>query len=407
MDTAKTSPARKRLLKDPRLIALVLAGVAAAAGYAFMHFRPDASQSSESQQYIVQNTQVLDTVPARLVLVPRAAAIISSVSGGTIAQKVMSEGDKVKPGDIISVLSNTELERQLTEAESELAGVKADHAGTVADVQDIQLTRKSEVMRAETDLKVVLIQIEAERFMLEKGVSASIAVRKLEAEVAKAKAQVDFAKARYAQSIPAGNARINASHQKVSILQEKRDSLSKAVDALTIRAPIDGVIAKLETQIGKVITPGTQVAEVISEALDLQAEIAEQYAQKIRPGQQVITNKSSLKADITSVAPRSDNGVIRAQARIVGDQPKDLRSDMVLSGDIVIASSPAQLHIANAEAGLENTSQNATVMLQGNASNLKKVSVVFGQRVGNNVIINAGVSPGDVLIFGDLEKDSP
>lgn len=202
-----------------------------------------------SQQYVVLN--------ATGYVVAQRKAAISSKATGRLVWLGVTEGSRVKAGDVIARIDARDV---IAQSETAAANVRAARAALL------------QAQAEETDAKAQLGR--AQDLLARKFVSA--------ASVDTAKARADRASAAVA------NARAT-----IAAAEATARNAAVQVDYTVIRAPFDGVILSKSANMGDLVTPFSNAAEskgaVVSMAdmstLEVEADVSESNLAKIRVGQ--------------------------------------------------------------------------------------------------------------------------
>ena len=161
---------------------------------------------------------------------------LAPIAAGRLAQVLVAEGDRVRRGQVLARLDVTPLRDLVVQAEAQLAQARAQEANAVT-----RLGRASQAFAA--------------------GVAAG-------QEVDDARLQSDSAKA----SVRTAEA----------VLSTASNQLARG----ELRAPFDGVVARLLAPAGEPVDPGKPVVEVARvEVLELRAPVPPGLSMRLRPGQ--------------------------------------------------------------------------------------------------------------------------
>jgi RND family efflux transporter MFP subunit len=243
---------RRRRWLWPAIALVVLA--AAGAWFAFAP-RPATVQTTPvvttypSQQYVVLNA-------TGYVVAQRKAAIASKASG-RVEWLGVTEGSRVKAGDVIARLDNRDVVAQAESAEANVRAARAALEQAQAEERDTEQ------------------QLARNRDLASKGFVAQ--------------AVVDGSKARHDRAVATvANARATIAASEASARNAR-----VAVDYTLIRAPFDGVILSKSANVGDMITPFSSASEskgaVVTMAdmatLEVEADVSESSLAKIRVGQ--------------------------------------------------------------------------------------------------------------------------
>lgn len=219
----------------------------------------------EPKVLTVQSTAVVTTYPSQQFVVLNATgyvvaqrkAAISSKATGRLEWLGVTEGSRVKAGDVIARIDARDV---VALSESATAGVVAAKAALV------------QAQAEETD---ALAQLKRNEDLLEKHFVSA--------------ASVDTAKAR-ADRATAGVANARAA---ISVAEANARNSQVSVDYTVIRAPFDGVILSKSANVGDLVTPfsnatdskGAVVSMADMSTLEVEADVAESSLAKVRAGQ--------------------------------------------------------------------------------------------------------------------------
>jgi HlyD family secretion protein len=342
----------------------------------------------------VQSGPLADSVPINAVLTPSHIGAVATLSGGTVSAIIAFGGQRVKAGDTLLKLGNTDLERQLSEARSELAGARSDLASQQADAQDQADSLGMEKLKAANALRIADMQLEAERKLQQQGIISLLALKRTEAERDGKQMELDYSSHHFVQAHAASRAKAAAAAERVAVLQSKVAGLQASVDALTLKAPFDGVVAKIDGKPGASVAPGTQLAEVITSDLQIELEVAEQYADALHPGQR-LQLQGGLTGKVLSLSPAADGGVVKGRAEIDGDTRK-LRSNTTLPGEAILAEHGTGLFVQIEGVDIENRSLTATIQAPDGKTESRQIQ--FGPRYRQKVVVLNGAVSGEFIV---------
>jgi HlyD family secretion protein len=198
----------------------------------------------------VDRADVVETVDAPATVVSTAVATLTAAADGTLAELTVAPGDEVTAGDILAVVDSPTAQRTLERAGEALAAASQGMVGQVGTSGELIATQRA------TD------EAAGVAFAQARDAAGQIAEEELRQVLL---AQVDAAEAQYAaaalaaqqaaRSVQEGVASLGAAVTALGSAQrlqaEQAFDLAQAtVDALTLRAPFDGVV-----QLGGVAAP--------------------------------------------------------------------------------------------------------------------------------------------------------
>src|SRR6267154_4492562 len=217
-------------------------------------------------------------------LVPEDIRWIPAQTDSRVERWVLRPGAIVKPDSIIMELSDPTLQREALDAEFLLKGAEAEYANLQVQVNSELMNQKANEAAVRSDYEQARLQHEVDEKLFNEGIGSDhirnlsrvkeeqLAIRlKLESE--RTAVAADSAKARLA----AQQAKID---EQKALYQLKRSQ----VDALHVRAGINGVLQLVPVDVGQHVTPGTNLARVADpKKLKAEIKIAETQAKDVLP----------------------------------------------------------------------------------------------------------------------------
>ena len=184
-------------------------------------------------------------------------------------------------------------------AEANVASVTSQIAGRVAAVEvvDSQHVRKGDVLVAidNTDARLALSQAQADLARAQALVAAKLAdvdrtaidLQRREALVASGAVSGDELTAAKDAARDA-RAALNVARAAVALTQARVDQARVDLGRTIIRAPVDGVVARRQVQLGEYVQPSTPLLSVVPVSqIYVDANFKENQLAKVRPGETV------------------------------------------------------------------------------------------------------------------------
>lgn len=246
------------------------------------------------------------------------SAQVTPVIGGQIVELNVIETQTVKKGDVLFVLGDSDQNVALAKAEADLAAARRQYRQAVAQVsaQDAQATTQAAAIgEARANLSAARAQQgkAAADYRRRASLSGSGAVSA--EEVSTAKAAMDAATAQTAlaeaslqkaqaavvganRSTAASAALVAGTTVDTSPMVQQAEAALKAaqlnMERTVVRAPMDGVIAKLSVQVGQQIAPGMVTMTIVPlDKVYVDANFKESQLGEVKPGQ-----KATLVSDL-------------------------------------------------------------------------------------------------------------
>jgi HlyD family secretion protein len=180
----------------------------------------------------------------------------------------------------------------------------------------------------------------------------------------------------------------------------------KQLEALKVRAGIDGVLVDLPLQVGQHVLPGAMLAKVVQpNHLIAELKIAETQARDIQIGQpsSVDTHNGVVAGTVMRVDPAVQNGTVTVDVQLTGELPKGARPDLSVDGTIDLERLENVLYVGRPAFGQENSTI-SLFKLDAEGRGAVRVPVKVGRASVNSIQIIEGLHEGDTVILSDMSR---
>ena len=243
--------------------------------------------------------------------------------GGPVLEVLVDDTQKVRRGDVLVRLDDTDAKLAVTRAETQLALTERKVRGLIATDSGLGAqiaSRAADQARADAQLAAARSDLEKARIDLQRreALAASGSVSGDELTVARnayttALSNVKAAEATRAQATAnrqtaigdrdANRALIaNTSVETNPEVLAARTALDQAridLERTVIRAPVDGVVSKRQVQVGQRVQPGQSLMVVVPiQAAYVDANFKEVQLARVRPGQPVTLTSDLYGEDV-------------------------------------------------------------------------------------------------------------
>ena len=282
--------------------------------------------------YVRLNGQVL----------PIQVVQISPEEGGIVREKVVEEGTRVRKGDVILRLSNSNLDLQILNAEAELAEKQNLLRNTQVAMQQDRLNNRTEQATLDTDCDRKRRAYEQNaRLYKERLISKEVYLQSRE----------DYKLARRKQSLISQRLKQDSLYRHVQMAQmeDNLDNMRKNVllvrdrkNKLEVRSAIDGELGLLDVELGQNIAAGQNIGQ-INDLSDfkVQAQIDEHYIDRVRPGLSASFSRDgkTYRLRVRKVYPEVRKGTFRTDFVFVGERPAQMRSGQTFYVELALGKS--------------------------------------------------------------------
>jgi RND family efflux transporter MFP subunit len=294
IDRSAAPPPRKGPGKAGLFIGLAVVAVGATVAFGLLREAPLPVTVAAAQAETGTASGASSVLDASGYVTARRIATVSSKISGKVLEVYIEEGQKVAEGEILARLEPTDADAQRNLSAAQLAAAR------------------SEVVRAEAQLKL------AEQTLAR---SRDLAARKLVAAAALDQAQAER---------DALAAQVQAARDNVRVATEALALSDIGVDNTVVRAPFAGVITVKAAQPGEIISPisgsggftRTGIGTVVDmESLEIQVDVNEAFIGRVKPKQKVQAVLNAypdwrIPAEVIAIVPTADRSKATVKVRI-------------------------------------------------------------------------------------------
>jgi RND family efflux transporter MFP subunit len=313
----------------------------------------------------------------------RRAATVSSKVTGKVVEVLIEEGMKVKEGQVVARLDDTNVKTSLDVAQAQL-----ESARTAVDETRAQFKQAEQEFQRATNLANKNIESQS--------------------DLDKAESDAKSLAARLARQVRD----ITVAERQVALWQQQMDDM-------IIRAPFDGVVTTKDAQPGEMISPvsagggftRTGIGTVVDMgSLEIEIDVNESYINRVEPGQPVVATLDAypdwkIPCQVIAIIPTADRQKSTVKVR-VGFDKLDPRILPEMSVKVAFRETGGgtstvirTILIPKSAMQSQDGRDVVFVVLNGRAER-RAVTVIDTQ--GDDSVLSAGVSAGESVVV-----DSP
>ncbi|MGG2097838.1 HlyD family efflux transporter periplasmic adaptor subunit [Acinetobacter haemolyticus] len=250
-------------------------------------------------------------------------AQVTSMVSGQVAEVLVKDTQKVKQGDVLVRIDERDAKIQLAQAQAELAKAQRQYKQSQANSRSLNSqvvvrndeisSAQAQVTKAQADYDRASLELKRRNELAATGAISKEELSKAQSAVSTAKASLELAQAGLAQATSSRKAAestfaanealiqgVNeASTPDVLVAKAHVDQAQLDLERTVIRAPVDGVIARRNIQIGQRVAPGTVMMSVVPVSdLYVDANFKESQLAKVKAGQKVSLTSDLYGGDV-------------------------------------------------------------------------------------------------------------
>jgi HlyD family secretion protein len=400
----KVKKNRRRLVTIAAAI-VILAGVT----FAVMRLKPAAPTVERSVVWTdtVKRGNLIRQVRGNGTLVPREDSIrqIPAQTAATVTRILVLPGSNVKADTVLVELSDPATTQQAVDAKLALKEAEADLKNTAVQLQSTLSTQKATAATTNASYETAKRQAATDEALYKLGVISGIT-----AQASKSNAEGLTTQNQMQQNVVSINEK--ALETQLSVQQAKVDQ-ARAVyelkqhqlEALKVRAGINGVLTDLPLAVGQQVTIGTMLAKVVQpNQLKAALNIPETQARDIRLNQPaaIDTHNGIVDGHVTRIDPGVHNGTVTVDVALNGFIEGE-RPDLSVDGQIDLERMSNVLYVGRPAFGNEDSTI-SLFKLTPDGKYANRVQVKVGHASVNAIQVLGGLNEGDTVILSDMSR---
>lgn len=264
---------------------------------------------------------------------------VSALETGIVETKWVEEGAMVNKGDIILTLHNPALRQQILDSESQLAEKQNMLRDTEIAMEKERLQLKQDLLAARTDLTRKSRIAEQQSTLYAENLVSRDEYLKAKEDFDLASQTFELLKDRQHQDSLYRSVQVAMMRESLHNMQENFALVRQRADNLNIRASHAGQLGSLSVELGQNVGSGQQVGQInILDNYKVAVSIDEHYIDRVVPGLSARSSRSDKPLDLTlaKVYPEVSQGQFRADFKIDGELPSNIRVGQTYSIDLVL-----------------------------------------------------------------------
>jgi HlyD family secretion protein len=402
-------PDQSKAKRKKRIIYALLA-VSALVGITILlaRLKPAAPTVERSVVWVadVKRGQMLRQVRGLGTLVPEEITWIAARTQGRVDKIVLRPGAAVTPDSVILELTNPDVTRAATDADSQLKAAEAELANLKVTIQSAVLAAESTAASAKADYEQAKLRAEVDEELFKDGLVSPLELRLRKVTAEQAATRNEIEQKRYAFSKDSIAPQLAVKEAEVDRLRAMAKLRRDELDALTVRAGMHGILQILPVDVGQQIQPGSNLARV-ADPLRLKAEIrvAETQARDIEIGQvaQIDTRNGIVAGKVNRIDPSVQNGTVTVDVTITEELPRGARPDLSVDGTIELERLADVVYVNRPAFGQERSTVNI-FKLDAEGVYATRTPVQLGRSSVNTIEVIEGLVPGDRVILSDMSQ---
>ena len=405
MDIQRPSNAHAKKIRRLIYVAIAIVSVAGVT-YGVSRLRPAAPSVDKATVWTdeVKRGPMIREVRGLGTLVPEDIRWIPAQTDSRVDRIVIHPGATVQPSSVILELSDPVLQRETLDAEYQLKAAQADYENLRVQLNSDLLNQRSITATVRSEYEQAKIQHEVDQKLRDEGLSAAVTEQLSKVKEEQLGIRLQLEEDRTKNAADTAKARLMAQQSHVDQQRALYDLKRSELDALHVRAGIQGVLQVVPVEVGQHVIPGTNLARVADpKHLKAEIKIAETQAKDVAIGQPaaIDTRNGIVKGQVSRIDPSVQNGTVTVDVQITDPLPLGARPDLSVDGTIELENLKDVLYVGRPVHG-QSDSTIGLFKLEDDGSEAVRVNVKLGKSSVNTVEILQGLKVGDKVILSDM-----
>jgi HlyD family secretion protein len=409
MDIARPEFKKQKRRRQTVIVAAVVLGVAAVS-VGVSRLKPAAPEVERGTVWTdtVKRGSMLRQVRGTGSLVPSQEAVrqIPAETEATVVLIRMLPGSQVTANTILLEMSNPQTEQAAVDAELQLKAAEAEYQSLRVKLDSDLMNQKAGAATVHDDDAQAQRQAQTDKALYELGVISGLAYKSSQDKADELTTRNDLENQVLTADERAIESQMAQEQDKVDQMRTLAELKQKQLDALKVRAGIDGVLVDLPLQVGQHVLPGTMLAKVVEpNHLMATLKIAETQARDVQIGEpaSVDTHNGEIAGTVMRVDPAVQNGTVTVDVKLTGELPKGARPDLSVDGTIDLERMQDVLYVGRPAFGQENSTI-SLFKLTPDGQGAIRVPVKVGRASVNSIQVIEGLHEGDTVILSDMSR---
>ena len=360
----------------------------------------------------VKNGKFMEYVDVEGLVQPILTIKVNTREAGSVERIVAEEGTPMKKGDTILVLTNPDLMRDIEDQRDEWENQRYSYREREIEMEQKSLTLKQQSLQAQYEMNRLQKSFGLDKDEYQMGIKskAQLEVSEDEYNYHVKKTELQMESLRHDSTMTV--VRKELLRNEMERGQKKYLRSMERLEALVVRAPIDGQLSYVNATPGQQVSSNSNIAEIkVLDQFKIHAQLSEYYIDRITTGLPATVNYQGKRYPlrITKVVPEVKDRMFDVDLVFTGEMPENVR---------VGKSFRVQIELGQPEDALVMPRGNFYQATGGqwiykvNASKDKAVRVplTIGRQNPQQYEVSEGLQAGDLVIitgydtFGEAEE---
>jgi HlyD family secretion protein len=340
-----------------------------------------------------------DFIPLRGRLVPSSTVFLDAIEGGRVEQVLVEDGTIVQAGDLIAVLSNTNLQLEVLGREAAVTEQLNNMRTIELQLEQNRLAHRRNLVEIDYQITRLSREIGRQRELLDNNLVSRSTIDQLEDELAYYRNRREVTLESQATDARMQEAQLQQLRDAGEQLQAGLGFARKNLEDLNVRAPVAGKLSGFNIEIGQSITRGGRLGQIDDpDGYKLNARIDEYYLGRVDLELPAIAehNGRELELRVAKIYPQVNEGNFEVDMAFA-EQPEGLRRGQTLQTRLTLGDNTDAILVPNGTFYQETGGKWVFVVAPDGSEAIKR-NVRLGRRNSDFIEVLDGLEPGERVI---------
>jgi membrane fusion protein, multidrug efflux system len=331
----------------------------------------------------------------------KTTTVISARTTGHVTRVLVSEGDRIRVGQVLVEIDSRDAAVQIRHAE---AGESEAQASLMVLAQEITAAESGRAA-AEANRKLAASTLERYRTLHERRSVSDQEFDEVQAKLSAATSEVERATA----MVESAKAKRNQVLARIEQAAAEKDGAELSMDYSHVVSPVSGVVIARSVETGIIASPGVPLLSIEDDtAYRLEAQVPDSMIRTIRKGDAVhieldVANRAGSQGRIAEIVPAADSSTRSTIVKI--DLPANASATTLRSGIFgraFFAAGERSVISVPREFVVTRGQLTSIYVLDGKI--IRQRLIRIGKALGDRVEVLSGLENGDLLVVEPREK---
>jgi len=355
----------------------------------------------------VELTRFQEYIPITGTVQPNNTVYLDLEEGGNVEKIYVESGKPIKKGTLILTLSNTTAQKQNIDAETRLIDNLNQLRNSKISLTTSNLVLKDQLL--DLDYKILDLDKTFTRYQqLFKNPTPAVSREQFEStrdQLAYLKNKRTLLQERIRQETELQEQQSSQIESSIARVNRNLELLSRIVESLEVRAPVDGQLSTLNAEVGQGFQRGQRIGQIDQmDSFKVQADIDQYYISTVAVGQTGTfeLNGRTRELKVTKVYSEVTKDTFKVDLAFADAIPEGIKRGQTLQIDLRLGESK-RTNVVDKGGFYRYTNGRWAYLVASDGSSARRTNIVLGRQNPQSVEVLQGLKAGDAIITSSYD----